>query len=340
MRQWGVCRVAACRDNHRRRCREGESGTRQTTALVTLQCRRLRCREGSVQAMQLDIFDHSRDVMLHNDVVDALARRDPSAARLAWHILKDEFPASDTLPALAVLIDALECRTGAAFADHDAVCDARRVLSRDIEPAARRVFGEQAGTAWLAPLWQETARRAARLPFRSERSEDHTAALWLRAGDWQAAADAVARIESWRRIPAPLGWMAEARYHLLGLDSTLALLAELGWLAPGRFGDLAKRLGDPSLDRLRKQFDASFEGDGDLADLAWFSAWLLTEKPGLARWLGETQPSLDSEPERAMRLLLELLGLERQGRHHEVVERRKALRDMHPSLYAAYMRTR
>ncbi|SCK08316.1 hypothetical protein VAR608DRAFT_0233 [Variovorax sp. HW608] len=37
-----------------------------------------------------------------------------------------------------------------------------------------------------------------------------------------------------------------------------------------------------------------------------------------------------------MRLLLELLGLERQGRHHDVVERRKALRDTHPSLYAAY----
>ena len=30
----------------------------------------------------------------------------------------------------------------------------------------------------------------------------------------------------------------------------------------------------------------------------------------------------------------------KMGRHHEVVERRKALRDMHPFLYAAYMRTR
>jgi len=37
---------------------------------------------------------------------------------------------------------------------------------------------------------------------------------------------------------------------------------------------------------------------------------------------------------------LACLGLERQGRHHDIVERRKALRDLHPSLYAAYMRTR
>ena len=41
-----------------------------------------------------------------------------------------------------------------------------------------------------------------------------------------------------------------------------------------------------------------------------------------------------------MRLLLELLGLERQGRHRELVERRRALRDTHASLWCAYMRTR
>ena len=90
----------------------------------------------------------------------------------------------------------------------------------------------------------------------------------------------------------------------------------------------------------QKLYLLSFEGDGNVADLAWFPAWVLTEKAGLARWLGETQPSRDSAPERAMRLLLELIGLERQGRHHEVVERRKALRGMHPSLYGAYMKTR
>ncbi|WP_372528001.1 hypothetical protein [Piscinibacter sp.] len=41
-----------------------------------------------------------------------------------------------------------------------------------------------------------------------------------------------------------------------------------------------------------------------------------------------------------MRLLIELIGLERQGRHHNVIERRKALRDMHPILYGAYMKSR
>jgi len=45
-------------------------------------------------------------------------------------------------------------------------------------------------------------------------------------------------------------------------------------------------------------------------------------------------------PERAFRTLVELLGLERQGRQRDIIERRKTLRDLHPSLYAAYMRTR
>jgi len=213
-------------------------------------------------------------------------------------------------------------------------------LNDEIEPAALRIFGESAGAAWLAPLWGEKAQRAARLPFRSERSDDHAAALWLRAGDWSAANDAVARIESWRRIPAPLAWMAEARYRVHDLDGAWDLLAELAWLSPVRFDHLTKKLADPLLERLRKGFEASFEGDGDVRDLAWFPAWVLTERPGLSRMLGNAERSLQTGPEQAMRLLLELLGLERQGRHHEMIERRKVLRDAYPSLYAAYMTTR
>jgi hypothetical protein len=79
---------------------------------------------------------------------------------------------------------------------------------------------------------------------------------------------------------------------------------------------------------------------GQAADLAWFPAWVLTDKPGLASLLREAQPSRQTAPERATRLLLQILGLERQGNQHELVERRKALRDLHGGLYAAYMKTR
>jgi hypothetical protein len=118
------------------------------------------------------------------------------------------------------------------------------------------------------------------------------------------------------------------------------MLTELAWLSPRRFGELVQRLGDPILQQLSRRFEASFEGVGDASDLAWFPAWLLTDRPDLAVHLGAAQLSLDGAPEQAMRVLVELLGLERQGRHHDIIARRKTLRDLHSSLYAAYMRTR
>lgn len=108
----------------------------------------------------------------------------------------------------------------------------------------------------------------------------------------------------------------------------------------GRFATLSHRLADVSLNALRRKFDANFEGSGQTADLAWFPAWVLTEKPGVARLLREARPSRQTAPERATRLLLQILTLERQGNQHELVERRKALRDLHGGLYAAYMKTR
>ena len=293
-----------------------------------------------MHSQQLDIFDHSRDTVLCNDVAAALERREPICARSALGVFAEEFPNHESLTPLSVLVTALEQPAAASFQDHECIRDARRALIEVIEPAAVRIFGVRAGAAWLVALWREMAQRASSLPFRPEHNDDHAAPLWLRAGDWSAANDAVAGIESWRRIPAPLAWMAEARYRVHDLDGAWGLLAELAWLSADRFDLLVKRLADPLLERLRKKFDATFEGHGDVRDLAWFPAWVLTEKPGLSRQLGEAQRSLHTEPEQAMRLLLELLGLERQGRQHDVVARRKALRDAHPSLYAAYLKTR
>ena len=67
---------------------------------------------------------------------------------------------------------------------------------------------------------------------------------------------------------------------------------------------------------------------------------MLTEKPALAHFLAEAQPLRHTAPERALRLMLELLNLERQGRHREIVQRRKELRDTQSALYVAYLKTR
>jgi hypothetical protein len=290
--------------------------------------------------MQLDIFEDSRDLMLRNDVLHALERRDAAVARQAWRRFAAEFAGDATLAPLDRLVRALEQPEAAPFDTAPQAAAALHILQEEIAPAAMRLWNATAAAAWLAALWAQLARCAARLPFNAATPDLHAAALWLRAGGPAEAAEAAARIASWRRIPAPLAWMAEAVYRRDGPDAGWALLAELAWLAPERFDALLRRLDDPLLKRLRKQFDAEFEGDGQEADGAWFPAWVLCEKPALAGLLGQAQPGLQCAPERAMRLLLDLLQLERQGRQHDLPLRRKQLRELQPALYAAYMKSR
>jgi hypothetical protein len=317
---------------------------------------------------QLDIFEDSRDVMLRNDLLHALSRRDAKAARSAWRLFADEYPRDPALAQLAVLVAAIEAPRPTPFAAGIDLHAARKGLVMDIEPAARRAFGAAAGHSWAKPLWADLARAAARLTFGTAAPQDHAAPLWLHAGDAAAARQAVEAIESWRRIPAPLAWMTEACYRVDGLDAAWPLLTELAWLSPPRFAELTERVADPLLNSLRQRFDAGFDaslddgvarpasaanddsdgdGDGDPAgnasadlDLQWFPAWLLTEKPALASRLELAQPGLHSAAEKGLRLVLELLRLEHQGRHHDLIERRRTLRGLSPALFAAYMKSR
>ena len=83
----------------------------------------------SDRATQLDIFEDSRDVMLRNDVLQALQRLDAVAAR---QVLAQEYPVDAALAPLAVLCDALEqAQTSAPSTDLDALCrptGARRAM--------------------------------------------------------------------------------------------------------------------------------------------------------------------------------------------------------------------
>jgi len=290
--------------------------------------------------MQLDFFNDSHSVTLRNDVILALLRCDGPAAELAWKTLSKHHPQDDCLDALMLLIVALSERKSSPFQSHAELCNERLALQNQIIPSALHSLGRTEAIPWLGQRWQELAQRATALPYRAEYLEDHAAPLWLQAGQWQAAADAVAGIESWRRIPAPLSWMLHARLKLQGLQTNWGLLAELAWMSPQRLADVLALVDEPILQTLVSQFEQHFEGLGDTSDLAWFPAWVLTQRPALASALTQAQVSQHTAPEQAMRVLLELLGLERQGRQRDVIERRKTLRGLHAGLYAAYMASR
>lgn len=289
--------------------------------------------------MQFDLFNDGHRVALQNDVILALVQGDVAAAQTAWQTLSQQCPEDNCIDAFQVLIQTESQHTSALFLDHDELRDARVTLIQTLTPAAHSCLGQQAD-AWLHSHWQNLAQRAAGLSYRADKSDEHAAPLWLRTRNWQACAEAVSSIASWRRIPTPLSWMLQARLKIQGLLANWGLLAELAWLSPQRLQSIIEHCDDPILGTLVSKFELVFDGTGDGRDLAWFPAWVLTERPALASALTQAQTGQHSEPEQAMRLLLVLLGLERQGRQRDIVETRQSLRELHGALYAAYMATR
>jgi len=288
--------------------------------------------------MQLDIFEHSRDVVLRNAVIDALHERDAGACMRAMATLSAEFGDDPRLPAFGLLCARLHSPLPTPFAR-----EAASVILHETEgavaTAAHAVFG-RAAQAWLSPLWVELAAAIADYPFEPGHEALHAAPLLLRGGHWADAATRIEGIASWRRQPAPLAWMIEAHCRIAGFDAIWPLLAELAWMAPRRAQALAPRLAQPELNGLVRRFDAEFEGEGTADDFAWFPAWALVAAGRLAEGLRLAQAGADTRPERCARIVLGLLALERQGRHAELVEGRKKLREAHPALFAYYMQDR
>jgi hypothetical protein len=102
--------------------------------------------------MQLNIFDNNRDIMLRNDVVIALERRNATPANAALDRFTEEFPLDDKLSPLYDLVDVVSQKTDVLFNDHQALRDTLHIFSRDIEPAAHRIFGPKVSSQWLTHL--------------------------------------------------------------------------------------------------------------------------------------------------------------------------------------------
>lgn len=288
--------------------------------------------------MQLDIFEHSRDVVLRNAVIDALRLRDAGACAHAIAALAAEYGADPLLPAFGLLSEKLHTPLPTPLAREAAVALVQETRSA-VTAAAHAVFGNSA-QAWLVPVWTGLAAAIAHYPFDPDDEELHPSALLLLAGRWTGAAASIESIASWRRQPAPLAWMIEARGRSADFDAIWPLLAELAWMAPRRAQALAPRLELPELDRLVRGFDAEFEGEGAADDFAWFPAWVMIADRRHAAGLRLAQDGAHTRPETCARIVLGLLALERQGRHGELVEGRRKLREAHPVLFGRYMQDR
>ncbi|MPZ46368.1 MAG: hypothetical protein GEV05_23865 [Betaproteobacteria bacterium] len=289
--------------------------------------------------VQLDLFEHSRDIMLRNDVVKALLRREPVAAEKALAVLSGAFSDDNSLMSLTELLAVLNSRP-APFTTHDQALKAVEHMETVVLPAAKRVFGEAEMSKWLVPEWRSLASSAEHLAFDPDHRRAHTAFMLLEAGDWAAAETSIKRIPSWRRIPATLAWMAEARFGGAGLEAAWPFLVELAWSNSELFSELARRLPDTRLRALLQRFSADLEGSGDQADFAWFPAWLLIEEPSFLPVFREAMQHDNTTPERCARTVMELLISERRGGQSTNLEHRRRLQALHPGLFARYKSTR
>lgn len=287
--------------------------------------------------MQLDIFEHSHEVMLRNALTHALMRRDPAASTAALAALASDFPQDPLLADAAGLLARLQADT------NDGLAASIAQLEEIIEPAARRLLGNRQAKTWLAPFWRELGEAALALPFDPAHEMLHAAPLFLRAGDWsQAAATAVA-IPSWRKKPAPLAWMIEACVRLDGIAVLWPRAAELAWMAPARAYALVTRLAadlDEELARLLRRFLTEIDAGNAPEGFARFPAWLLIEDARYLNALKLAERGSLTAAEACARLLLTLLSLEQQGRHDELIEQRQKLRETDAELFACYMRSR
>ena len=286
--------------------------------------------------MQLDLFEDSRDVLLNNAVVAAFAAHDADATALAIAALHDEFPNHRDLASHKQLLEQLgdfrrNLQPGSLQTRH-------RQLVQTLLPLAGQLFGADRAIAWARPLWAALARTAAALDYDNAQPEIHAAPLWLAAGAPGDARSAIERIPSWRRIPAPLAWMSEIEIRHGAPEAWWPLLAELAWLAPERLESLLATA-PAAVNRLKLQFLAGFENNGEHHDLAWFPAWLLIHHGELRDLLRPAQPA-HSEPARAFLLVLDLLHLEKTGQQTAQIQQRARLRALAPDLFADFMHSR
>ena len=99
---------------------------------------------------QLDLFEDSRNVLLNNDVLKALAAYDTDAATLAVTALHNVFPQHHDLPDHRQLIEQLSDFRRAL--QPNSLPNRHLQLTQTLLPLARQLFGSAQATIWARPL--------------------------------------------------------------------------------------------------------------------------------------------------------------------------------------------
>lgn len=295
---------------------------------------------GSSLKGQLDLFAHSRTVILLNDLIDSLLEHSTARVRERLQLLQAEAPGHPALYALGTLCEALERWPVATIGAGDT---ARVVawLDSEVARAAASALGTSAPT-FMRSLWRELAVVVAAHAYDPVHPQSHSAYCHLRAEDAPAALTALATIQGRDLDPFVLQWVMLARHRTSGRHACRAPLFSLALTAPQYLPAALTALADPSLhgDWERFWLDCAWLDPQDTTAGAWFPAWYLLEHPAMRFDEPVAAADPDTSPARAFQATKLLLALEPRGYGAALISARAELRRIDARLFEHYMSRR
>ncbi len=289
---------------------------------------------------QLDLFVHSRAVVLANDVIAALLARDVVSAAECLDRLRAEEPGHRVRKELETL-----CHTLAEWPLPSVkpveIAEAIRQLEADAHPAALAAIGEKAAQ-FMRPFWRDLAQAARPHAYDAAFPQSFSAALYLRCGDAEAAAAAAQAVARHDDNVDALYWLAVARYRIDGLAACRIPLMRLALLGPERLPEALSEIDDALLNRDWHAFHAAchwLDPENQTAG-AWFPAWHLVEHPGIRIDCGDSKTLPATRAAQTFIAITRLLEIEKHGYSTALVSARSRLRDLDPDMFTFYMARR
>lgn len=175
---------------------------------------------------QLDLFAHSRTMILLNDLIDSVLERDATRVGQLLELLRAEAPGHPALNSFGTLREALE-RWPASTAAADDTARVVEWLDSQVTRAAASALGSAAPT-FMRSRWHELAVAVAAQPYDPTHPQSHFAYCYLRAGDARAALQALATIEGRDLDPFVLQCVILARYGASGWHACRSPLLHAG----------------------------------------------------------------------------------------------------------------
>lgn len=295
--------------------------------------------EGFVEVRQLDLFLDGRDAFLVHEVVRSLVLQARGRAETGLERLRSEHPFHPDLPALALLVAALNSPSPAPLTQ-PTLTAAIEAVEQGLAPAARRLLGEESAT-FLRPSWEVLAQTAASLGFDDAYPRAHRSWLCQQYGDWAAVRAAVEGESDWTARPRLRYRLGLARHHLGEPEGAILLWLPLCWMDPALFARHASTLPSAILREGWEAFERAASLDEAFTETpdatGWFPAWFLLRYRGLTRLFRADDVTEVSTAARVFRHLLSLMPLESQGLTDAVIRQRRALQQLSPAFFRRYM---